>query len=196
MAFPALQPSRRERASDATRARIFEAALAEFRSCGLERASIARICREAEVSRPTFYFHFPTKEHVLIELQYSLQLGLTERLKRCRSLREAFSALVDGLLEAEQSVGSDALFRAMLTSALRGAAAGPPDPEAFPSVAELARHFAEGARSGELRPGVDPQRAPMVCLASVYGVQLAGSASDRAADFDHLFSLYLAEDAE
>ncbi len=194
MAFPALQPSRRERASDATRARIFEAALAEFRDAGVDRASIARICREAGVSRPTFYSHFPTKAHVLLELQYSVQVGLAERLKRCRSLRDAFAEVVNSLLEAEQSVGSAELFRAMLTSAL-GDSASPSDPDAFPSLAELARHFEDGSARGELRPGIDPQRASLLCLVSVFGVQMAGAPSEREADFDQLFSLYLAEDS-
>jgi hypothetical protein len=131
---------------------------------------------------------------VLLELQYSVQLGLAERLKRCRSLREAFAALVDGLLEAEQSVGSADLFRAMLTSVL-GDSTSPSDPEAFPSVVELARHFEEGSARGELRPGIDPQRATLLCLVSVFGVQLAGAPSEREADFDQLFSLFLAEGA-
>ena len=106
VAFPNLPPSRRERASDATRALLFEAALDEFRRVGFDRASVSRIARDAGLSRPTFYSHFPTKEHVLRELGYSLELAIAERLKRCRSLREAFSALADALLDAEASVRS------------------------------------------------------------------------------------------
>ena len=195
MAVDTLPPSRRERASDATRSRVFGAALAEFRRVGFARAGVSRICREAGVSRPTFYFHFPTKEDVLRELQYSLQLGLSERLKRCRSLREAFAALVEGLLEAERAVGSAELVRDMLTIGVRGSAGASSEPEAFPALVELVRHFEEGAARGELRTGIDPERAPLLCLASVYGVQLAVPESERARDFEQLFSLYLAEEA-
>ena len=42
-------------------------------------------------------------EHVLFELDYSLEAELAERIKRCRSLRELFSALAGGLLEARRS---------------------------------------------------------------------------------------------
>ncbi len=65
---------------------------------------------------------------------------------------------------------------------------------AFATLVELGRHFEEGAERGELRPGIDPRRAPILCLASVYGVQVAVTAEERHADFEQLFSLYLTED--
>ena len=52
-----------------------------------------------------------------------------------------------------------------------------------------------GLRLSELRPGIDPKRAPLLCLVSVFGVQLVGAPDERAAEFDQLFSLYLAEDS-
>ncbi len=104
MSFPALPPSNRERASAVTRASLFGAALAEFRRVGFGRASVARIARDAGVSRPSFYFHFPTKEQVLLELRYSLELEIAERLKRAHTLRRALDQMVDGLIEAEEKV--------------------------------------------------------------------------------------------
>ena len=68
-ASPFERPSAREIQRQRTRARLFEAALAEFARTGFDRASVAEIARAADVSRPSFYFHFPTKEHVLLELQ-------------------------------------------------------------------------------------------------------------------------------
>ena len=55
----------RERQRAATRERLFAAALAEFRRNGFERANVAEIARAAGVSRPSFYAHFPTLDHVL-----------------------------------------------------------------------------------------------------------------------------------
>jgi AcrR family transcriptional regulator len=51
-----------------TRRELFEIALAEIRQHGLAEASIDTIAQKASVSRGTFYFHFPAKEHVLAEL--------------------------------------------------------------------------------------------------------------------------------
>jgi len=177
---------------DATRARIFDAALAEFRRVGVDRASISRIASQADVARPTFYFHFRTKEDVLLDLQYAFELDVAERMKRCRSLHEAFEAMTEGLVEIERGVGSPELFREMLGAALRRTVETPSDSR--PALVELAHHFESAAESGELRPGIDPARAPLLCMASVYGVQVAITGEERHADFEQLFSLYLSGD--
>ena len=193
MHFPAPLPRQRARASDTTRAHLFEAAIAEFRRSGFEQASVARIAREAGVSRPTFYFHFPTKAHVLLEMSSALQNDIAEQLKRCRSLKEALSCLVDGLIDAEKAVGDASLFIEMLTSEAKQPERTLDEARARLITAELARHFAESAERGELRPGIDPRRAPLICLASVLGVFLGVPNDNRRADFEHLFSLYLAD---
>ncbi len=51
-----------------TRRRLRDAALAIFRSDGFASSKIDDIARKVGVSRGTFYFHFPTKEDVLLEL--------------------------------------------------------------------------------------------------------------------------------
>src|SRR5262245_34001104 len=52
-----------------TRARVFDAAVAEIGRAGLTGADVSAIARAAGVVRGTVYFHFPTKEHVLVELE-------------------------------------------------------------------------------------------------------------------------------
>jgi hypothetical protein len=133
---------------------------------------------------------------VLLELQWTLELEIVERLKRCRSVREALSRFVDGLEEAERKVGSE-LFRDMLAVHARRAEGVALDEQSFPSVTELARQFSEGAARGELRPGLDSGRAARVCLASVFGILIgiAAPPAARRADFELLFSLFLAEDS-
>jgi AcrR family transcriptional regulator len=197
MAMPILLRSRRERPSDATRARLFRAALDEFRRAGVAGAQVARIARRARVSRPSFYFHFPTKEHVLLELQWTLELEIVERLKRCRSVREALSSFANAFDEAEQKVGSRDLFRDMLAIYARRPEGVALDEQSFPTVVELTRHFTEGAARGELRPGLEPAHAARVCLAGVFGILtgIAAPPTARRADFELLFSLFLAEDS-
>jgi TetR/AcrR family transcriptional regulator, repressor for uid operon len=195
--LPAALPGRREREVDSTRARLFGAAIAEFRRVGFDRANVARIARKARVSRPSFYFHFPTKEHVLLELQWLEERMLVVRLERARSLREALHELAEGLIGSEARLGDSELFRDMFSIYARRPAYLPLDEQPFAIVTALARHFAEAAARGELRAGLEAEAAARVCLASVLGllIGLPSTPVQRRADFGLLFSLYLAEDA-
>ena len=157
---------------------------------------MARIAREAGVSRPSFYFHFPTKEHVLLELQWLEEGVLASRLERANSLREALDELAEGMIELELRLGASSLIRAWSRST-RG---GPPGCRStsshFPLVAALSHHFGEAAARGTLRAGLDAAAAARVCLASMFGllIGLPSEPAQRRADFGLLFSLYLAED--
>jgi AcrR family transcriptional regulator len=197
MTLPAALPGRRERQVDSTRARLFEAAIAEFRRVGFARANVARIAREAGVSRPSFYFHFPTKEHVLLELQFLEERVLAARLERARSLREALHELGEGVIEVEARLGDTNLFRDMFSIYARRPAGLPIDEQPFPSVAALTRHFAEAAARGELRAGLEAEAAARVCLSGLFGllIGLPSASAQRRADFGLHFSLYLAENA-
>jgi AcrR family transcriptional regulator len=195
--LPAALPSRRERQVDSTRARLFEAAIAEFRRVGFGRASVARIAREAGVSRPTFYFHFPTPEDVLRELQWLEERVLVARLARAKSLREALHELAEGLIDCETRLEDSELFRDMVSIHARRPTGLAVDMQQFPTVAAVARHFAAAAARGELRAGLEAESAARVCMASVFGllIGLPGEPAQRRADLERLFSLYLAEDA-
>ena len=63
-----------------TRARLFDAALAEIGRSGLAGADVTAIANAADVVRGTFYFHFPTKEHVLVELERSEEARIVGQL--------------------------------------------------------------------------------------------------------------------
>ena len=190
-------PGRRERQVDSTRARLFEAAIAEFRRVGFDRANVARIARRARVSRPSFYFHFPTKEHVLLELQWLEERMLVTRLERARSLREALHELAEGLIECEARLEDSKLFRDMFSIYAHRPAHLPLDEQPFATTTALSCHFAQAAARGELRPGLEAAAAARMCLASVLGllIGLPSAPAQRRADFGLLFSLYLAEDA-
>jgi AcrR family transcriptional regulator len=197
VSLPAALPGRRERQVDSTRARLFEAAIAEFRRVGVARANVARIAREAGVSRPSFYFHFPTKEHVLLELQFLEERVLAARLERARSLREALHELGEGVIEFEARLGDASLFRDIFSIYARRPAGLPIDDQPFPSVAALTRHFREAAARGELRAGLEAESAARVCLTGLFGllIGMPSAPAQRRADFALLFSLYLSEDA-
>lgn len=61
-------PDWRARRWAATHQRIYEAALDLFQEHGFDAVSVGQIARAASVSVPTFYAHFPSKEHVVMHL--------------------------------------------------------------------------------------------------------------------------------
>jgi TetR/AcrR family transcriptional repressor of uid operon len=100
-----------------TRERILGAAIAEFKDSGMARADVGAIVAAAGVAHGTFYFHFPTKEHVLLELECGEEARMATELARFLQGRPALAAaltkvvaLVAGL---EQRLGPH-LFKELL----------------------------------------------------------------------------------
>lgn len=181
----------RERRGDRTRARLVEAGLAEFREHGFERASIARIAEAAGVSRPTFYFHFPKKEDLLREVVAGFEEGVAEHLVGVRGLRELFDGLIASILDIQAQLGP-----AVFAEVLRVQTREPADAERSTAVLDaVVPIFRQGAEAGELRPGLDPERAAAVCLASLFGCLLDGDRAGQPDDLRALTSLFLGDPA-
>lgn len=100
-----------------TRSRVFDAALAEIGRSGLAGADVATIATAAGVARGTFYFHFPTKEHVLVELERAEEAKIVAKLdartKGPDDLMSVLKLLVREVLAAERRLGP-VVFRDML----------------------------------------------------------------------------------
>lgn len=97
-----------------TRARLFDAALAEIGQRGVAAADVSAIAAAAGVVRGTFYFHFPTKEHVLVELERNEETRIISQLGDAQGdLVSVLSELVAHVLDAERRLG-EAVFRDML----------------------------------------------------------------------------------
>jgi AcrR family transcriptional regulator len=100
-----------------TRARLFDAAVAEIGRSGLAGADVSTIAAAAGVARGTFYFHFPTKEHVVVEVERAEEAKIVARLSPGQPepphLSSVFSQLVREVLAAERRLGP-VLFRDML----------------------------------------------------------------------------------
>ena len=58
------------------------AAIAEFKRSGLAAADVGTIVAAAGVAHGTFFFHFPTKEHVLLELEQREEERIAKQLRR------------------------------------------------------------------------------------------------------------------
>jgi AcrR family transcriptional regulator len=58
----------RTRRWEATHQRIYDTAMQLFQEHGFEQVSVGQIASGAGVSVPTFYAHYPSKEHVVMQL--------------------------------------------------------------------------------------------------------------------------------
>src|SRR5246127_1867245 len=76
------KPSARETKRLQTRERLMGAAIAEFKRSGIAAADVGAIVAAAGVAHGTFFFHFPTKEHVLLELEQRTEDRIAKQLAR------------------------------------------------------------------------------------------------------------------
>ncbi|MBK7252257.1 MAG: TetR/AcrR family transcriptional regulator [Gammaproteobacteria bacterium] len=98
-----------------TFSRVYEAALSEFRRVGVEQATVSEICRRAGVAKGTFFFHFPTKDHVLLARQQRISEAMAERisaeLQDVPDARAFLQRLTKIVMEEHQAVGDVELVR-------------------------------------------------------------------------------------
>ncbi len=152
-----------------TRDKVFEAALAEFRASGVANAQIENIVRRAGVARGTFYLHFPTKDHVLIELLRRNQAELAARLRafRTTSMQAFLRRLVDSV--ADDARSEDASLWHELFSVL-GRHAAALRSEANPLVETMTAFFATAQERGDVRRDISAFDLASAFLPSVLGL--------------------------
>lgn len=171
-----------------TRRRVYSAAIAEFKRTGLAAADVGVIAKEAGVARGTFYFHFPTKEHVLAELERLEEARLAGQLSRFlaapHDLAGALAEVVRLMTVMERRVGK-ALFGEMLALHF-----SPRRPEVLPGADQwgqypamtLAVQAVELARQrGEVYPGADALRTAQFFMLGLYAMLIASHDQPKAA---------------
>jgi AcrR family transcriptional regulator len=143
-----------------TREHLYETAMGLFARQGYEVVNVDDIVRAAEVSRGTFYFHFPAKEDVLVEAIRQGEALILRRLAELGAsvrLRPLLTATVHGFIEAWD--GRRELLPHAGAVALRRVAGVTVEREGDPLRLELGRRVAEAQRQGELR---SPLPGPML----------------------------------
>jgi len=102
-----------------TRNRLFELAIEEFKQQGVDKARIRDIVEKAGVVPGTFYFHFPTKEHVLLELGQRIIARAAAALPGTAKHPPRLSSLLDALARAPRfaadELGDPQLLRATIS---------------------------------------------------------------------------------
>jgi AcrR family transcriptional regulator len=93
-----MSPTNREKTWHDNHERLYEAALREIQRVGFNEMRIEKICKEAKLSRPTFYTHFSNKDAVVSELlgrfMDGIARGLEERTKGPHDLEGVMDELV------------------------------------------------------------------------------------------------------
>ena len=182
------KPNGREVQRRKTRQRVYAAAIAEFKRTGMAAADVGLISREAGVARGTFYFHFPTKEHVLAELERLEEARLAGQLSKFLSaphdLAGALAEVVRLMTAMERRVGR-VLFREML-----GLHFSSRRPELLPGADQwseypamtLVVHAVELARErGEVYPGADALRTAQFFMLGLYAMLITSHDQQKAA---------------
>ncbi|MDQ1662321.1 MAG: hypothetical protein QOJ68_2301 [Blastococcus sp.] len=88
-----VNPDDRRPRWEATHQRIYDVTLELFEKEGFENVSVGQIAKAAKISVPTFYAHYPSKEHLIMQLptvedlskllaSQSADLSLPDRLHR------------------------------------------------------------------------------------------------------------------
>ncbi|BBZ64464.1 TetR family transcriptional regulator [Mycolicibacterium monacense] len=169
---PPVKRSARQLRSRQTRERILGAAIAEFTSSGMAGADVGAIVAAAGVAHGTFFFHFPSKEHVLLELERReearMAADFTRFLGGAHDLATALTHLV-GLVSALEQRFGPRLFKELL--ALHFSPTRPTRDEwtDHPVIVSLVRAIERASGDGEVHPEVDAFYSSTFFLLGLYG---------------------------
>lgn len=168
-----------------TRQRILGAAIAEFKRSGMAAADVGSIVDSAGVAHGTFFFHFPTKEHVLLELEAReesrLAVEFARFLKDPHDLATTLTRAKELVISVEDRLGS-LLFKDVL--ALHFSPTRPHHDEVWtdhPVIVQLVEEIDRAREHGEAHPDVDAFCSAVFFLLGVYGV-LSTTSSQAARD--------------
>jgi AcrR family transcriptional regulator len=156
-----------------TRARLFDAAVAEIGRSGLASTDVAAIAAAVGVARGTFYFHFPTKEHVLVELERTEEAKIVAMLATEASepgdLMSVLTLLVRQVLAAEQRLGP-VVFRDMLGLHFSATRPVEDEPGEHPLAEFVIAAIAEAQAAGRASRDADAGELGVIFLTGLFAL--------------------------
>ncbi len=166
------RPSARETKRLQTRERLMGAAIAEFKRAGMAESDVGAIVAAAGVAHGTFFFHFPTKEHVLLELEQREEERIAKQLARSRgsthNLSSTLSEAVRLVMGLERRLGA-VLFKDFL--ALHFSQTRPADESRkHPVIVEVAQDIEYAQSQGGVDPDVNPMNSAVFFLLGLYAL--------------------------
>jgi AcrR family transcriptional regulator len=156
-----------------TRERLMGAAIAEFARAGMAEADVAAIVAAAGVAHGTFFFHFPTKEHVLLELERReedrIAKQFAQSLKSKHDLVSALNEAVRLVVGLERRLG-DRLFNDFLALHFSQTRPQTEDGRDHPLIVLVAQEIAQAQERGETDPDVNPMNSAVFFLLGLYAL--------------------------
>lgn len=150
----------RDRQRQDTFERVFEAALAEFRRVGVEKARVSDICHAAGVAKGTFFFHFATKDDVLLERQRRISEAMAGRIERELGHAGSASGFIERLiaivLQEHEALGDPELVRQINLAIVRRAGSPMLGAQHTAFGTALVGQLRRLRRAGVLRKDIDP----------------------------------------
>jgi AcrR family transcriptional regulator len=189
----------RERQREDTHQRIYAAAMEIFRRDGFEVARVDDVAKAAGVSHGTFYFHFATKDEVLIQCLRASEVRVVAALSvvpvgaPLLAVLDAAGAAIALEWEGDPKLFPDVamvatryLFRGHLNQMASASPAAPtpavparapnPPPAVEPkslTAAALAIRFGAAAARGELSPLLPAEVLANLCLVNLFAATLS-----------------------
>ena len=165
--------TRRDEQRRKTRARVLDAAIVEFQRAGADSADINAIVKAAGVARSTFYFHFPTKEHVLLELIRRDEMRIADELGHFLDTRHDLASVLEVIVKLVMDLESrwgSTLFRDVISLYF-----SPTRPErerwsSHPVFVLLAAEIERSRVRGELHADVDAYHGAAFFLLGLYAL--------------------------
>lgn len=179
-----------------TRERLLGAAISEFKRHGMAAADTAAIASAAGVAHGTFFFHFPTKEHVLVELEQREQSRMATELTRFfatpHDVRATLAETVRLLEKLERRLGRR-LFKDFL--ALHFSTTRPPSEEwaRHPVIVSVVEELQRAQERGEIPAEVDVMHNGVSFLVGLYAllITIPDAAEVRAPVLAEYLTTYL-----
>ncbi|MGW4096890.1 MULTISPECIES: TetR/AcrR family transcriptional regulator [unclassified Mycobacterium] len=156
-----------------TRERLLGAAISEFKRDGMAAADTAAIASAAGVAHGTFFFHFPTKEHILVELEQREQVRMATELTRFfatpHDVRATLAESVRMLEKLERRLGLR-LFKDFL--ALHFSTTRPPSEEwaGHPVIVAVVEELQRAQERNEIPADVDVMHNGVSFLVGLYAL--------------------------
>lgn len=149
------------------------AAIAEFKREGMAEADVGSIVTAAGVAHGTFFFHFPTKEHVLLELEQREEERIAKQLARSlgsgKELAYTLNEAVRLVMGLERRLGA-VLFKDFLALHFSQTRPSSDESRQHPVIVAVAQEIERAQQLGAVDPDVIPMNSAVFFLLGLYAL--------------------------